>query len=34
MNNMLGTTAGINDVLESESSLYSFNENDPNEACP
>ena len=32
-NNMLGTTAGINDVLESEAATYDFDPNDPNYAC-
>lgn len=32
-NNMLGTTAGINDVLEDESILYEFDENNPNSGC-
>lgn len=33
MNNMLGTTAGINDVLEEESSFYDFNANNPGATC-
>jgi hypothetical protein len=33
LNNVLGTTAGINDVLETESELYHFDVNDPNANC-
>lgn len=32
-NSMLGTTAGINDVLQDESEDYGFDPNDPNASC-
>lgn len=32
-NSMLGTTAGINDVLQDEAEDYGFDPNDPNYAC-
>ena len=33
LNNILGTTAGINDVLETESAGYTFDPNNPFAAC-
>lgn len=33
LNNILGTTAGINDVLDTEASLYNFDENNPADKC-
>lgn len=33
LNNMLGTTAGINDVLENEAAGYTFDPNNPFAAC-
>jgi hypothetical protein len=32
-NNILGTPAGINEILEDEASLYSFDANNPGENC-
>lgn len=33
LNNILGTTAGINDVLQTEASGYTFDSNDPFASC-
>jgi hypothetical protein len=33
LNNILGTSAGINTVLDDEASLYDFNPNDPADGC-
>jgi hypothetical protein len=32
-NNILGTTAGINDILDIEAALYEFDENNPANNC-
>lgn len=32
-NNILGTTAGINDILDTEAALYEFDENNPANNC-
>jgi hypothetical protein len=33
LNNILGTTAGINDILDEEAAIYEFDSNNPASNC-